>query len=129
MKQTLITSAANAELLIRPYMSGLDHEECWAIFLSPGNTFLKSEMLSKGTLTATAIDVRTVLRQALLVNAKSIILFHNHLSGNPLPSHHDIHFTSQLKKACDMMDLMLLDHIILSEESFYSFAEERTITL
>ena len=127
MKQTPITSAANAEQIIRPYLNGLDHEECWAIFLSPGNTLLKSEMLSKGTLTATAIDVRTVLRQALLNNAKSIILFHNHLSGNPSPSQHDIYFTSQLKKACDLMDLTLLDHIILSEESFFSFAEEHTI--
>ena len=126
MKNTPVTSASSAEKILRPCVQGLDHEECWAIFLSCGNTVLKTEMLTKGTLTSTAIDSRTVLRHALLCNAHSIILMHNHLSGSPLPSHEDIRFTDQLRKACSIMDLNLIDHIIIAEDSFFSFEEERT---
>ena len=131
MKQpsTLIVSATKAEQCIRPYLNGLDHEECWAIFLTASNTVISMEMLSKGTLTETAIDVRTIIRRALLINAKSIILFHNHVSGNPLPSLQDIHFTTRLKQSCNLMDLSLLDHIIVSDKSFYSFSEEKTIQI
>lgn len=86
-------------------------------------------MLSKGTLTQTSIDARTVLRQALLCNAKSLILLHNHLSGNPLPSKEDIFLTSRLKKACSILDVSLVDHIILAEGSIFSFSEERIITI
>lgn len=118
-----------AEQYIRPVFHDLDHEECWCIFLSCGNNVLCSQMLSKGTLIQTAIDARTVLRQALLCNAKSIILLHNHLSGNPLPSASDINFTEKLRRACQIMDVELIDHIILAGGSFFSFSEERTITL
>ena len=128
MKQ-LITSPITAEQFIRPVFLGLDHEECWCIFLSCGNTVLCTEMLSKGTMTSTSIDARTVLRQALLCNAKSIILMHNHLSGNPRPSIADIDLTNQLRKACALLDINLVDHIILAEESFFSFSEEQIITL
>ena len=80
-------------------------------------------------MTETSIDARTVLRQALLCNAKSIILLHNHLSGNPFPSASDINFTEKLRRACQIMDVELIDHIILAEGSFFSFSEERTINL
>ena len=124
-----ITSPVTAEQFIRPVFQGLDHEECWCIFLSCGNTVLCSQMLSKGTMTSTSIDARTVLRQALLCNAKSIILLHNHLSGDPMPSVADIKLTNQLRKACVLLDINLMDHIILAEESFFSFSEEQIITL
>ena len=127
--QKQITSPITAAQFIRPVFHGLDHEECWGIFLSCGNTVISSQMLSKGTLTSTSIDSRTVIRQALLCNAKSILLLHNHLSGNPLPSVADVNLTDRIKKACSILDLNLIDHIILAEESFFSFAEERTITL
>lgn len=129
MKTHQITSPITAEQYIRPVFHNLDHEECWCIFLSCGNTVLCSQMLSKGTLTQTSIDSRTVLRQALLCNAKSIILLHNHLSGNPSPSQEDLRFTDQLRKACSLLDVDLLDHIIITNQSLFSFAEERTITL
>ena len=124
-----ITSPVTAEQFIRPVFRGLDHEECWCIFLSCGNTVLCTQMLSKGTMTSTSIDARTVLRQALLCNAKSIILLHNHLSGDPLPSVADIKLTNQLRKACVLLDINLIDHIILAEDSFFSFSEEQIITL
>lgn len=122
----VITSPATAEQFIRPHFQGLDHEECWAIFLSCGNAIISKMMLSKGTMTTTAIDTRTVLRNALLSNAKSIILLHNHLTGNPSPSSADIRFTDKLKKACSLLEIHLVDHLILAEKAFYSFANEQT---
>lgn len=127
--QHTITSPLTAEQFIRPVFQGLDHEECWCIFLSCGNAVLNAQMLSKGTLTRTSIDARTVLRQALLCNAKSLILLHNHLSGNPLPSKEDIFLTGRLKKGCSILDVNLVDHIILAEGSIFSFSEERIITI
>lgn len=82
-----------------------------------------------GTLTQTSIDNRTVIRRALLNNAAGIILLHNHPSGNPQPSQSDIQFTSGMKKACDLMDIQFLDHIIFTDVDFFSFSEEKTFNI
>ena len=83
-------------------------------------------MLSKGTLTQTSIDCMTVIKPALLLNATALILLHNHPSGNPMPSVQDLEFTKRLKNACSLFDIKLLDHIIVGQDGFFSFAEERT---
>ena len=77
-----VHNSHDAVRLVYPVLYGLDHEEAWVIFLTTCNGVIAAEMLSKGTLTNTAIDSRTILRQALLHNAASIILCHNHPSGN-----------------------------------------------
>jgi len=107
-------------------MQTLDHEEVWAIFLDRRARVIEMQMLSKGTLSQTCIDCRTVLRNALLVNAASVILLHNHPSGDPRPSVQDVNFTAKLKRACSLLDVLLVDHIVLGEESFYSFADDTT---
>ena len=81
---------------------------------------------SRGNLTQMDIDNGAVFRRALLNNAEGIIQLHNHPSGNPKPSPDDIRFTSNLKKACDLMDIKLLDHIIFTDGEFFSFSEEKT---
>ncbi len=106
-------------------LGSLDHEEVWCLFLNSINNVISFDMLSKGTLTETAIDCRTIIRQTLLHNASSIILIHNHPSGNPTPSQPDCRFTSRLSSACSLMDINLVDHIIIADDSFYSFSEER----
>ena len=121
-----ITTAASAATMLHDRMNNLDHEEVWVIYLTSRVTPLGTEMLSKGTLTETTIDCRTVIRQVLLKNAAAIILLHNHPSGDPTPSASDIRFTDRLRKACSLMDIKFLDHIITSENAFYSFAEETT---
>ena len=121
-----ITDCRAAEAVLHDNLTGLDHEEVWCIFLRTDNTVISLEMLSKGTLSKTSIDNRTVIRRALLNNASGIILLHNHPSGNPSPSVQDIHFTSGLKKACDLMGINLLDHIIIADGEFFSFSEDRT---
>ena len=115
-----------AEAIIHDKMQTLDHEEVWAIFLDRRARVIEMQMLSKGTLSQTAIDCRTVLRNALLVNAASVILLHNHPSGDPRPSVQDVNFTAKLKRACSLLDVLLVDHIVLGEESFYSFADDTT---
>lgn len=124
--ETRITNCIAAEKAVRDVMYGLDHEEVWGLFLNTGNTIISREMLSKGTLTQTSIDNRTVIKRALMNNANAVIILHNHPSGNPKPSPADIRITERMKKACDLMDVRLLDHIILAGESFFSFSEERT---
>lgn len=124
--ETKITNCIAAEKAVRDVMYGLDHEEVWGLFLNIDNTVISREMLSKGTLTQTSIDNRTVIKRALMNNANAVIILHNHPSGNPKPSPADIRITERMKKACDLMDVRLLDHIILAGESFFSFSEEKT---
>lgn len=121
-----ITNPVTAECLLHDRMCNLDHEEVWAIYLNSKLIPLDQQMLSKGTIDHTAIDCRTVLRNALLLNASSFILLHNHPSGDPNPSKEDISFTDKLRKACSLIDINLLDHIIVGDESFFSFAEDTT---
>ena len=116
-----------AEAILHDRMQALDHEEVWAVFLDRKAKVIDQQMLSKGTLSQTAIDCRTVLRNALLVNAASVILLHNHPSGDPRPSAQDIHFTERLNKACSLMDIRLLDHIVIGDKGFFSFADETII--
>ena len=124
-----ITTPQAAEAILHEQMRTLDHEEVWAVFLDRKAKVINQQMLSKGTLSQTSIDCRTVLRNALLVNAASLILLHNHPSGDPRPSAQDIHFTERLRNACYLMDVQLLDHIIIGEDGFFSFANENIIKL
>ena len=123
---TTIVSSRAAEELLHGDLHGLDHEEAWLIYLTAHNRVIGKEMVSKGTLDQTAVDCRTILRQALLHNAATIIILHNHPSGASAPSNHDIFFTSKLREACVLMDIKLADHIIVGEEEFYSFYDEKT---
>ena len=129
MQVTNITNPKAAEHLLHDRMHSLDHEEVWAVFLDRKASVIGQEMLSKGTLNETSIDCRTVLRNALLVNAASVILFHNHPSGDPHPSAQDIYFTQKLKRACSLVDVNLLDHIVVGEDRFFSFADESITNL
>jgi DNA repair protein RadC len=126
--KTVATSRA-AEELLHGDLYGLDHEEAWLIYLTSHNQVIGTEMVSKGTLDKTSIDCRTILRQALLHNAAAIIVLHNHPSGASVPSSHDVFFTSKLREACVLMDIRLTDHIIVGEEEFYSFCDERTFKI
>ena len=119
-----ITASAQAAGYLRENLSSLDHEESWILLLNSAKLPLAKKMITVGTLTSTPIDHRRVIKEALMTNATAIILFHNHPSGNPVPSVSDINETNKLRKACDIFDISLLDHIIVTDNSFYSFAEE-----
>ena len=129
MESKRINCSQDAAFLLYPNVFDLDHEEAWVIYLTTENCVIGAEMVSKGTLTKTAIDSRTILRQALLHNAASIILCHNHPSGSEKPSQADINMTENLKDACKLMDIPLLDHIIVGQNRYYSFADEEVTAL
>ena len=121
---TSITASAQAAGFLREDLRSLDHEESWILLLNSAKLPLAKKMITVGTLKSTPIDHRRVIKEALLTNATAIILFHNHPSGSAVPSVSDINETQRLKRACDIFDIEFLDHIILTDESFYSFAEE-----
>ena len=121
---TPIKASAQAAGYLREDLRNLDHEESWILLLNSANLPLAKKMITVGTIKSTQIDHRRIIKEALLTNATAIILFHNHPSGTPTPSVADINETNKLKKACDIFDISLLDHIILTDESYYAFADE-----
>ena len=122
----IIATSRSAEGLLHDNLSTLDHEEAWLIYLTSHNKLIGTEMVSKGTLDKTAIDSRTILRQALLHNAASIYLLHNHPSGDCTPSQGDIRLTGKIRQACQLLEIPLVDHIIVGGEYFYSFYMEKS---
>lgn len=113
---------------VRDYMQGINanlpHEEIWVLYLNRANVIIHSERVSQGTATASLFDVKKVVKMALLENAESLVLCHNHPSGNLYPSPQDDNITRQLKDACKFMQLNLLDHIIVSYSNYYSYRDE-----
>lgn len=122
-----IACCRTAQEVVHDRLVDLDHEEIWIIHLTNANTVIAAEMISMGTLSEASIDCRTVLRAALLQNAAAIILAHNHPSGVPAPGRADIKFTGELRAACSLMNIKLLDHIVMAKDSFFSFSESTTI--
>lgn len=95
------------------------------LLLNNANKIIGYTTISEGGLTSTVVDVRVVMQTALVSNATSIILAHNHPSGNLYPSGHDDNLTKKIKSACELMDIRLLDHIIVTPyDSFYSYCDE-----
>ena len=95
------------------------------LLLNNSNKIIGYTTISEGGLTSTIVDIRMILQTALVSNATSIILTHNHPSGNPRPSGHDDNLTKRIKSACELMDICLLDHIIVTPyDSFYSYCNE-----
>jgi DNA repair protein RadC len=109
-----------------PHLKGIDKEECWALYLNTACYLIDKERLTLGTGTSTAFDSRDILKGALDRRAYAVVLVHNHPSGNPSPSNSDQLMTKKLRKACDKLSVSLLDHVIVADDSFYSFNEDRT---
>lgn len=120
-----VTDASAVFRLMRPYLTGLDHEEFWTIFLNRANYVIHKEMISLGGSSATVVDSKLVVRKALEKRACAMIMVHNHPSGNPRPSQCDLTETERMKKAADTFDIALLDHIIICDDCFFSFADNR----
>lgn len=105
-------------------LSDLNHEEFWVVFLNRGNRIIKKERISSGGITGTVVDNKIILKKALLHLASSVILVHNHPSGNLKPSPQDHNVTQKIKSACELLEINLLDHLIIAGNSYYSFADE-----
>lgn len=119
-----ISGARDAYHYIYPHLCDLPVEECWAIWLNQAGRVIGRTRVGQGGMTATVVDVRCVLREALLQQATSFILVHNHPSGNTRPGAEDDRLTKRLKEAAALMDLRLLDHLVFTESAYYSYSDE-----
>lgn len=119
-----IQSSSDIHLLMEPHFADLSHEEFWVIYLNRGNRILEKKCLSKGGISGTVVDIRLILRGALECLASAIVICHNHPSGNLQPSTEDLHLTRKCKEAISLLDMRLLDHLIIFENSYYSFNDE-----
>lgn len=124
LEQKKITSSNSVFELMQPVIGELPHEEFWIIYLNNSNKVIQQMQLSKGGITSTLVDVRLALKNALEVGATAIILCHNHPSGNLSPSGSDKQLTQKLKTASESLDIKILDHLIVTEKSYFSFADE-----
>lgn len=116
-----IQSCEEAEKVLRPLFDGLDHEECWALYLTNSGKVLDKMKISQGGVQATVVDNRLIVKRALELLATQIIIAHNHPSENAQPSQADIVLTNRIKNAAALFDITLLDHIIITRTNSYSF--------
>lgn len=124
LNQNQIKGSTDAANFFHPILGDLYHEEFWIMLLNRGNKILDTFMISQGGLSGTVIDVRLIMKRALEKLASAIILCHNHPSGTLQASDADITITSKIKDAAQIMDITLLDHIIICQNTHLSFADE-----
>lgn len=113
--------------IFQPILSDLLHEEFWVLFLNRSNRVIDRMKLSQGGISGTVTDVRIIMKKAVEYLASGIIVCHNHPSGNLNPSESDTKITRKVKEAGNFLDIQLLDHIIISEKDYYSFADNGLI--
>jgi DNA repair protein RadC len=119
-----ITSSKVIFELMQPIIGELPHEEFWIVLLNNSNKVISKTQLSKGGITGTIVDVRLVFKIALEMGATSLILCHNHPSGTLKPSDADIKITQKLKRAGESLEINVLDHLIVTENSYFSFVDD-----
>lgn len=127
LERKKITSSNSVFEYFQPILGELPHEEFWILYLNNSNKVIKNAQLSKGGITGTLVDVRLVFKEALQLGAVGIILAHNHPSGTLRPSNADIQLTKKLKTAGDSLDIKVLDHLIVTEKAYFSFADENLL--
>ncbi|HKJ41751.1 MAG TPA: DNA repair protein RadC [Sunxiuqinia sp.] len=122
--RTIITKSGDAANYFRPLLEDLPHEEFWILLLNRSNTVIDKFMVSQGGVTGTVIDVKIILKTALEKLACSMILCHNHPSGNMIASEADKKVTRKIKEAAELMEISVLDHVIIAHDQYLSFADE-----
>ena len=119
-----ISSAEDVVNILRPKLGNNLQEESWIVFLNESNMVKKIERIGLGGINTTIFDVRVILRKALLISSSKIIMVHNHPSQNCKPSSLDNALTDKIKKAVEMVNIKLLDHIIICNKKYYSYMED-----
>ncbi len=109
--------------IVSPLLSDLKHEEFWVVHLNRANRVISKQRISQGAVSGTIVDIRIIIKQAVNILSSSIIICHNHPSGNLNPSKPDSDLTKKIKSACSYFDIQLLDHIIVGDNQYYSFAD------
>ena len=125
MEKKPVVSARMVYELMKPLLKGLDHEEFWVLYLNSARYLLGKEKVSVGNGRSTSFDIRRVVKNTLDRRAFALVIVHNHPSGNPSPSQADIRQTKTLGDACSHFDIALEDHVVICDDCFFSFAEDR----
>ena len=124
VKRIQIRNSRDIYESIHAKMADLDHEECWVLLMNNQHRIIELVRISHGGVSETTVDPKIVLKAALGCLASSVVLIHNHPSGNPYPSSCDDKITQKIKLGCQNLDIQLTDHLIFSESSYYSYADE-----
>jgi len=124
VEKKIIRSSKDIFEFFHPILADIPHEEFWIVFLNRSNKIIDKLKISQGGLSGTVIDVRLIMKSAIEKLASSIILCHNHPSGNSKPSGNDIKITKKMRDAGEIMEIKVLDHIIVTDESYFSFTDE-----
>lgn len=127
LEKPKINSSRDAFTLLQGLIGDANVEEFWVLYLNQGNFVVKKEQISKGGINQTSVDLRIILKTALEEMATGIILAHNHPSGNLNPSEADKNITQKIKEAARTLDIEVLDHLIVTQKSYFSFADERIL--
>jgi len=122
-----ITSSKAAFNIMQPIIGELGREEFWVLYLNNSNKIIYKNQLSSGGITGTMVDVRILFKKALELSSVGIILCHNHPSGSLKPSKADIDLTRKIQKAGDNLDIKILDHLIITEKAYFSFADSNLL--
>lgn len=127
LERKSVRSSNDAYQVLQPHIGDLPHEEFWVLYLNNHNKLIRSVCISKGGITGTVVDVRQVFNLALREQATSLILGHNHPSGNTKPSQADLNLTRKFIEGGKTLDIAVLDHLIVTEKAYYSFRDEGDI--
>lgn len=124
VKRERITSSEDAYKIIKPHLMDLKHEEFWVILLNRANMVIRKSIVSSGGVSGTIADPKMIFKIALDNLASSVILVHNHPSGNIKPSEADIQLTKKMKEGGRVLEIPVIDHLIFTNNQYYSFADE-----
>ena len=127
LEQPKITSSKGVFEIMQPIIGDLQHEEFWVLYLNNSNKIIDKSQVSKGGITSTLVDSRLVFKKAMEISAVGIILAHNHPSGTLKPSESDKKLTQKIKIAGETLDIKILDHLIITEKAYFSFADSNIL--
>ena len=119
-----VIAPAQVFRMMKPVLKGLETEECWVLYLNSAKYVISRECVSAGGMDSTIMDVKRIAASALEHKAQSRVLVHNHPSGNPRPGSADMERTLELRRALDSLSISLLDHVVVCDDAYYSFADE-----
>ncbi|MDA9261950.1 DNA repair protein RadC [Flavobacteriales bacterium] len=125
--KNIISSSKHLYEYIKPTLEDLPHEEFWIILLSRSNNIIDKQLIGRGGISETSVDIKLIFKKALESLASGIILTHNHPSGNLKPSQSDISLTKKVIEASNIFDIKVLDHLIIGDGNYFSFADEGII--
>jgi DNA repair protein RadC len=126
-RQNKILCSKDIYNYFHPLLCDLPYEEFWALFLNKGNKIIDRVKISQGGVSETVVDGKLIYKEAIVRLVSQVVLCHNHPSGNPQPSPQDDAVTMRLKSGFNLLDINLIDHIILSDGKYYSYADELRI--